>query len=93
MAEIQQTMENGKTTIKVIISEHEAWNGAVVQVCVRKDSFMDGLQNDTLAYVMLEATEWDNAGKDGTLYLCAQDDNNDASWENYYPDYFSRVWA
>lgn len=93
MAEIQQTMNEGKTTIRVIISEQEAWDGAVVQVCVRKDSYMDGLHDDTLAYVTLEATEWDNAGKDGTLYICAEEDANDASWENHYPDYFSRVWA
>lgn len=93
MATTSWATNGNKTTIKVVIAEHEAWNGAVVQVCVRKDSYVDGLQDDTLAYVMLEATEWEGTGKDGTLYICAEEDANDTCWENHYPDYFSRVWA
>lgn len=77
---------DGKTIVEVVLSEHEAWDGAVVLVSVRKPT-----HTDQLAEVSMEASEWDGAGKDGTLYISASETANDECWENHYPDYFSDI--
>jgi hypothetical protein len=77
---------DGKTIVEVVLSEHEAWDGAVVLVSVRKPTY-----TDELATVLVEAREWDKAGKDGTLYISATETANDGCWENDYPDYFSDI--
>lgn len=78
--------EHGTTVVKVVLEEGEAWNGAHVIVSVRKPTHIDDL-----AHVSLDATEWDSAGKDGTLAISSWEDANDDCWENHYPDYFTDV--
>lgn len=75
---------DGTTVVRVVLEEGEAWHGAHVIVAVRKTT-----HEDTLAHVEMEATEYDSAGKDGTLYITSWEDANYDTWENHYPEYFS----
>ena len=75
----------GKTIVRVVLSESEAWDGAQVIVSVRKST-----HTDELAHVDMYADEYEDTGKDGTLYISSRECANDDCWENHYPEYFPR---
>lgn len=77
---------DGKTVVTIVLSEHDAWDGALVTVSVQKPTHID-----ELAQLEVEACEWDGAGKDGTLHILSSETANDECWENHYPEYFSDV--
>jgi len=86
MATTHITHDGSITVVKVVLEEGEAWHGAYVHVSVRKPTHTEP---DHLAQVHMFAEEYDDAGKDGTLYISSWECSNDDSWENHYPEYFS----
>lgn len=78
--------DDGSTIVTVVLEESEAWHGAHVRVSVRKPTHTEP---DDLAHVDMYAEDYDNAGKDGTLYISSWECSNDDSWQNHYPEYFS----